>query len=178
MKAPNPPPYKAIGGFLPWTKDTQVAPDMVDSLTEAFRWYSFPERVAVIGSNYRDKATGKILDEGSCRMASPAREMVAVLTSGSLVSVDALRAVGGFRDEFFIDCVDFEYCLRARSTGFHVLVTCKPVMEHGIGHPSGHRLLWKTFGTSNHSPLRQVSLGAEQSNSCARVLTQRTAMDS
>ena len=133
-------------------QDTAVGPEMVDSLSGVFRSYPFSERVAVIGSNYRHKVTGKVwLDEGS----SPAREMKTVLTSGSLVSVDAFEAIGGFRDDFFIDCVDHEYCLRARARGYRILMTSKPVMEHGMGFLTEHRLLGRKFGTSNHSPLRR-----------------------
>jgi rhamnosyltransferase len=137
-------------------QDTTVAPDMICSLAKVFQWYPFPERLALIGSNYRHKENGRVWwndteDNGSC----PGREMMSVLTSGSLVSVDVFQAIGGFRSDFFIDCVDHEYCLRARAHGFRSAMTFKPVMEHGIGYLTEHRLLWKTVGTSNHSPARQ-----------------------
>jgi rhamnosyltransferase len=151
--------WAASRGFrwvLTLDQDTAVAPDMIDSLAEAFRCYPLQERLAVIGSNYRDKVTGRVLsDDVIGPNSSPGREMITVLTSGSLVSVDAFQAIGGFREDFFVDCVDHEYCLRARANGFRVLMTSKPVMEHGIGYLREHRLLWKRVGTSNHSPLRQ-----------------------
>jgi rhamnosyltransferase len=137
-------------------QDTVVAPDMIDSLAEVFRCYPFPERLAVIGSNYRHKANGRVLcDDMIGSNGSPGREMKTVLTSGSLVSADAFQAIGGFRDEFFIDCVDHEYCLRARAHGFNIMMTSKPVMEHGLGYLTEHRLLWRKVGTSNHSPARR-----------------------
>jgi rhamnosyltransferase len=137
-------------------QDTAIAPDMIDTLADVFRWYPAQESLAVIGSNYRDKVDGRLLcDEVIGPNRPPGKEMVAVLTSGSLVSVGAFLAIGGFREEFFIDCVDFEYCLRARAHGFHVVMTSKAVMEHGIGHLTYHRVLWIKVGTSNHSPVRQ-----------------------
>jgi rhamnosyltransferase len=137
-------------------QDTTVAPDMIASLEEVSRGYPLREALAVIGSNYRDKKNGKVLcDDAMGPDSPPGREVIAVLTSGSLVSVSAFKAIGGFRDDFFIDCVDHEYCLNARAHGFHVVMTSKPVMEHGIGHTTEHRLLWKTVATSNHSPARQ-----------------------
>jgi rhamnosyltransferase len=137
-------------------QDTAIAPDMIKVLADVFRWYPAQKWLAVIGSNYRDKVDGRLLsNEVIGPNGPPGREMVAVLTSGSLVSVGAFHAIGGFREEFFIDCVDFEYCLRARAHGFHVAITFKPVMEHGIGHLTYHRLLWTRVGTSNHSPVRQ-----------------------
>jgi rhamnosyltransferase len=137
-------------------QDTTVASDMIATLADVFRSYPSPERLAVIGSNYRHKTKGTLLSETmSIPSDFPGWEMTAVLTSGSLVSLDSFQAVGGFRDDFFIDCVDFEYCLRTRAHGLHVAMSFKPVMEHGIGCLTEHRLLWKKVGTSNHSPVRQ-----------------------
>jgi rhamnosyltransferase len=149
----------AIEQGYPWVltldQDTLIEPNIVELFAQAFRWYPCREKIAVIGSNYRDKTTGKVLWDVAAANESPAIEIPAVLTSGSAVSSSAFQAIGGFRDDFFIDCVDFEYCLRARAKGFHVLMTSKPAMEHGIGHRTQHRLFWRTFGTSNHSPVRQ-----------------------
>jgi rhamnosyltransferase len=141
--------------ILTLDQDTVVGPDMMDSMGEAFRGCHFPDRLAVIGSNYRDKVTGRVLSEMIGPKYSSDGEITTVLTSGSLISVDAFEAIGGFRDDFFIDCVDHEYCLHARARGFHVVMTSKPAMEHGIGHTTEHRLLWKTVATSNHAPARQ-----------------------
>jgi len=128
---------------------------MIRSLADVFQWYAFPDRLAVIGSNYRHKLNGRVgWDKGIGSNGAPGREMKSVLTSGSLVLVDAFQAIGGFRDEFFIDCLDHEYCLRARANGFRVAMTSKPVMEQRIGRLTEHRLLWKIVCTSNHSPMR------------------------
>jgi rhamnosyltransferase len=153
--------FRGYRWVLTLDQDTAVAPDMIDTLSEVFRWYPVPERLAIIGSNYTDKATGRLPCDERTKFkfnGSPGREMISVLTSGSLVSVDAYQVIGGFRDEFFIDCVDHEYCLRARAHGFNVLMTSKPVMEHGIGRLTEHQLLWRRVGTSNHSPIRQYFL--------------------
>jgi rhamnosyltransferase len=137
-------------------QDTLAASDMVSSLADVFRNYPVPQQVAVIGSNYQDKLSKPTSSENPIEHGVfRGREMKTVMTSGSLVSVDAFTSTGGFRDDFFIDCVDHEYCLRARRRGYRVLITTKPVMEHGPGAPSEHRLLWKKFPVSNHSVLRR-----------------------
>jgi rhamnosyltransferase len=141
--------------ILTLDQDTTVAADMVDSLIEVFRGYPHPECLAVIGSNYTDKITGKPKLNLEPAGGAASVDSVSVLTSGSLVSLGVLKTIGGFRDDFFIDCVDHEYCLRARSRGFHVVLSTKPVMQHGIGYLTEHRLLWKKVGTSNHDAKRQ-----------------------
>lgn len=150
--------WAASHGY-PWAltldQDTVVGRDMVESLADVFRRHPSPPQLAVIGSNYRDKITGKLLcKELAGTNNSRGREMITVLTSGSLVSVHAFQIIGGFRSEFFIDNVDHEYCLRARTHGFLIAMTAKPVMEHGIGAMTEHRFLWKKIGTSDHAPVR------------------------
>ncbi|MEH3146743.1 MAG: rhamnosyltransferase [Methylobacterium frigidaeris] len=54
-------------------------------------------------------------------------------TTGSLVSLDAYRAVGPFRDDFFIDGVDLEWCFRAWARGW----SCWADRETGIVHHVG-----------------------------------------
>ena len=56
--------------------------------------------------------------------------------------------VGGFRDDFFIDHVDDEFCLRVRRAGGRVWRLNKSLIEHRIGDPSRSR--WAL----NHPPLR------------------------
>jgi rhamnosyltransferase len=154
--------WAALQGFqwaLTLDQDTTVAPDMIETLTTLVDCYSGRGQLAVVGSNYRDKVNGALFHEPVTAVNGfPGKEMTSVLTSGSLISIPAFQAIGGFRDDFFIDCVDHEYCLRARSHGFHVVLASKPIMDHGIGHGAQRRLLWKTVATSNHSPVRQYFL--------------------
>jgi rhamnosyltransferase len=150
--------WAASHGFqwaLTLDQDTTVAPDMVETLAALVDCYPSTNRLAVVGSNYRNKVHGALFRPVLRPNGFPGREMPSVVTSGSLISIDVFRAIGGFRDDFFIDCVDHEYCLRARARGFHVFLTSKPVMDHGVGHGTVHRFLWRNVNTSNHSPLRR-----------------------
>jgi rhamnosyltransferase len=87
--------------------------------------------------------------------ADPWEEAEAVITSGSLIPLAAYAAIGPFRDEFFIDYVDSEYCYRARRKGYRVIKTRRPIMSHAIGAPTRHGLLWMSKWTTNHSPDRR-----------------------
>lgn len=136
-------------------QDTTVSPHILHSMGDIFLRDASPATLAIIGSNYTHKATGELNAKFAPAPSPQALEMVSVLTSGSLLSLAAYGSLGPFRDDFFIDCVDHEYCLRARSRGFRVVMTCEAVMIHGIGHLTRHRFLWKTVGASNHEPARQ-----------------------
>jgi rhamnosyltransferase len=56
-------------------------------------------------------------------------------TSGSLVSIEAWEAVGPFREDFFIDGIDVEWCYRAWSKGFEIGLATDLTMAHQWGQP-------------------------------------------
>jgi rhamnosyltransferase len=82
-------------------------------------------------------------------------EVDTVITSGSLLSLTAFAHIGPFREDFFIDYVDTEYCVRARAKSYRIVKTRRPLMSHSIGKPTQHRLLWMKKWTSNHSADRR-----------------------
>src|SRR5271155_4495954 len=136
-------------------QDTSVAADMVDSLTALYQEFPDNGRLAVIGSNYTNSVNGRPAAANPHGSHSWGEEVKTVITSGSLISLNALYEIGGFRDEFFVDCVDLDYCLRARSKGFRIALSSGPLMQHCIGNLTEHHLPWKTTGTTNHPPQRQ-----------------------
>ncbi len=56
-----------------------------------------------------------------------------VITSGALMDLDVYRSIGPFRDEFFIDYVDHEYCLRAKRNGYAIVVVRDALLYHSLG---------------------------------------------
>lgn len=75
-----------------------------------------------------------------------------LISSGSLVSADTLQKVGLMRDEYFIDYVDTEWCLRAESLGFKNYISAKAVMKHTIGD---NVLNFKFINVPVHSAFRR-----------------------
>ncbi|MGH8602776.1 MAG: glycosyltransferase family 2 protein, partial [Gammaproteobacteria bacterium] len=72
----------------------------------------------------------------------------------SLVDVATAHHAGGFREDYFIDQVDHEFCLRMRAHGYRVVITRRTVMEHSVGEPSGPYI--PLLGVMpSHSPLRK-----------------------
>jgi rhamnosyltransferase len=57
-----------------------------------------------------------------------------VISSGSLILLEAARIVGPFREDFFIDAIDIEWCLRAWFKGRTVWVARSTEMIHRLGH--------------------------------------------
>lgn len=58
------------------------------------------------------------------------KEKKYVMQSGCLINIDICKVIGEFKEEFFIDGVDYEYCLRARKNSYKVLECGNAVLEH------------------------------------------------
>lgn len=149
----------AIANGFKWAllfdQDTVPCEGMLKALCEVYRQFPENNRLAIIGSNYRSPETGVSRFQVPKSNEPIWIDSKVVITSGSLVSVNAFKVIGPFREDYFIDCIDLEYCLRARSLGYRVILALRPFMLHSIGRPETHRLLWKIVQPANHGPLRR-----------------------
>lgn len=75
-----------------------------------------------------------------------------LISSGSLVSIDAFNKIGKFDDQLFIDNVDVEWCCRAGAQGFLLYGICAATLDHQLG--DHRRMIWNRTYLIVHSPLR------------------------
>ncbi len=143
----------ALQQGCPWVltfdQDTRCHSNMVAVLRNIYDDCS--PKPAVIGSNYFDPRNNK-------PKVSPRGDMClvqkTVITSGSLVNAEMARMIGNFREDYFIDQVDHEFCLRLRSQGCRVIISREPLMTHSVGRSGGADLPF--FGVlPTHPPLRK-----------------------
>jgi rhamnosyltransferase len=62
-----------------------------------------------------------------------AQAVLYVISSGSLINLDAFRRIGRFRSDFFMDAIDTEWCFRARKRGYSCWVDTGVELQHRIG---------------------------------------------
>jgi rhamnosyltransferase len=86
-----------------------------------------------------------------CSTSGPFLEVDHVIASGCLIPLNVIAHVGQMRDDFFIDLVDIEWCLRARSSGYVIYGVCTAHLEHRLGDKPV-RLFGSDYLT--HSPRR------------------------
>lgn len=136
--------------LLTLDQDSKCHFDMVETLLHVAT--STKVLPMVVGSNYLDPRNGttKVPAGG----AGECLDQKTVITSGSLVNVRFAEAIGRFREDYFIDQLDHEFCLRVRASGGRVVITRKPVMEHSVGEVGG---VWFPFlgHLPNHPPVRK-----------------------
>ena len=134
--------------------DSVVSPAMVQRLLMHLRRASNGKPLGLIGMSFSH------LDTPDARLRQPAEGKPAlidkrhIITSGSLFCVSTYTAVGPFREEFVIDWVDYDYCLRARAKGFRVVKTAEIGFAHRIGNPTVGRLFGIPVQIDRHSASR------------------------
>jgi rhamnosyltransferase len=146
--------HYAVNAGCKWAltldQDTQCFPDMVSTLLKVSQ--ACTPMPAVVGGNYLDPRSRN--PKVAISEAGAFLPQKTVITSGSLVDARLALAIGGFREDYFIDQVDHEFCLRARAHGHQVVISRKPVMAHSVGESGGVRMPW--LGTlPNHPPVRK-----------------------
>lgn len=121
--------------------DSLPAPDMVPLLLDALAHH--PDAAAA-GARHADPRRGvectpfSVVQRGRlrwllCTHDRQVWEVDHLIASGCLIPAPVLQAVGLMREDFFIDWVDTEWCLRARAKGYRIYGVCAARLEHTLG---------------------------------------------
>lgn len=77
------------------------------------------------------------------------------ITSGTIYPIGVFKEIGGFREDYFIDHVDSEFCLRLATKGYGMFVNCDVRLQHAIGYRQVHKFMGLTIKPNNHRALRR-----------------------
>ena len=138
-------------------QDTEPLEDMVRYFSNILSEHPTPEKIAIIGSRFQDRNRESYVRSNSPKASDNScswREKRRVITSGSLISMEAYGAIGPFREDLFIDSIDHEYCYRARMKGWCVLQTTQTLVSHSVGNYKKYSLLGIEIWRSHHSAVR------------------------
>lgn len=136
--------------------DTLIYPNMVQTLLDYWKeiLQHSSKPIALMGMLYQDTKTGELSDSRTSVNGLPYSDKREIITSGSLMALEAFESIGPFRTDFFIDFVDYDYCFRARAAGYRVIKIYKVGMEHSVGQLRLCKFAGKVVETYNHSPAR------------------------
>lgn len=82
------------------------------------------------------------------------QEVYWTMTSGNLVNLELYKIIGKFREDFFIDGVDYEYCLRTRKKGYKIIQCNNAKLIHCPGITRTKKILFKEYKYGYMSPIR------------------------
>jgi rhamnosyltransferase len=79
-----------------------------------------------------------------------------VMTSGTLLRMQAQKECGNYCEYFFIDALDTEYCFRLQSYGWKIKIVDESLLNHKLGAMISKYLpiIKKHFYVTEHSPER------------------------
>ena len=89
-----------------------------------------------------------------------------LMSSGCLVNLEAWRAVGGYNEQFFMDHVDTDFCLKLRRAGYRVMLCNSVVMPHRLGASRVHVFFGWRFLVNHHPPARRYTMARNTISLC------------
>jgi rhamnosyltransferase len=147
-------------------QDSEPAPGQITKLVEAFEELTATGvEVAAVGPRVVDR-------RGACPVEHPFMGRVAgwptpvrckagwgyvetdfLITSGSVISMDAYRRIGRFDAGLFVDYTDVDWCLRARQNGYRLMGICAVMMTHELSAGDAQKVLGVNI--LRYSPVRR-----------------------
>jgi rhamnosyltransferase len=149
--------YATTSGYAwlaTFDQDSLIPEGMIENLLAAHAAWPQRERVAVIAPIHLDVQTGNLMGKPVRDEPQASREVVAAITSGSLIRLDIWQAIGGFDEGLFIDAVDTDYCLRCRKHRYAILEVRAVRLLHSLGASRRESVGPLRFTTTHHRPIR------------------------
>lgn len=141
-------------GFL-WVitldQDSWMRDGYVEEMLSTYRRTAASKRVGMVCPRYQDELLG--IPDVAPR--SKNGDVFVCITSGALIPAETFRVLGPLEDDFFIDSVDHEYCLRLRAAGLQILECPTAILVHSLGRIGKYKLLRRHYYTTNHNARRR-----------------------
>ncbi len=145
-------------------QDSMPITGMVKEMASAYHTCPKPDNIAIIAPKVENPEAGIIgkylrprhhffFERKTCT-EEVLRDVSIVITSGSLYNLEIYKKIGPFRDDFFVDYVDTEYCLRARQQGYDIIVACNARLLHKLGNQKRANIGSVEMRPTFHSPVR------------------------
>jgi len=145
-------------------QDSLPAPEMSEALLTSFERHPNREKLAVLApviveellhrpARYIRAKSHFFFERVTCE-SSYLRNVTFAITSGSFYNLQHFPNIGPFREDFFIDYVDTEFCLRAISSGYEISIACNAKMIHHLGNRQKKHFLGSEQYPTFHPPFR------------------------
>lgn len=124
------------------------------NIIESYLKYSDESNVALICPAIMEKIIGRQLTK-STGDTNEKEYVDRCITSAAFTNLDIWQKIDGFREELFIDYVDFDYCTKAIIAGYKIIRINSVVLNHKLGDCRLARLGTFKIRVSNHSAFRK-----------------------
>ena len=150
-------------------QDSVPLPGMVDRLVEVSIQQSATNKVSAVGAHYNlENSSGRNGESFFVRFGALKfqRHYCSqnddafvkadfLISSGSLISLQAIDEIGPMEQDLFIDHIDTEWFLRARDMGYTAFGVCGASMQHALGEQTHQiNLAGRRRRVPQHKPFR------------------------
>jgi rhamnosyltransferase len=111
--------YKDFDYLITLDQDTQVPMNLVNNLLCLFS----KNDIGIVGPSFEKRGQKYI----------PFEEVDVLIQSACVFKMKLFDKVGLFNAEYFIDSIDFEFCLRAKLMGYKILRSNYDYINHNLG---------------------------------------------
>jgi rhamnosyltransferase len=148
------PDLSKIEWIATFDQDSNVGKDYFTKMLASYERHHNKEEVAMLAPNWTEE---KLLNQEIARKEERLQlvEKKTVITSGSLVKRKVFAEIGLFEEDYFIDFLDHEFCLRARKYGYKIFMVPQVTMVHNLGDTKQHKLLRSNVMATNHNYIRR-----------------------
>ena len=129
--------------IITFDQDSKIQSNCITQLQKTLsREHLKNPRIVSIGPRILAENIKEEREEGNQKL----RRKTILITSGNLFLYDAYKEVLGFDETYFIDCLDYEFCLRLRSHGYKLIQNRNIFLYQDIGE--------EKLGIRTHSNFR------------------------
>jgi rhamnosyltransferase len=155
---------KALNQSIAWAKkhaecefilffdqDSYISESFVEEMVAEYRRHAESERVFLVVPKIVHRRTGV-----TCPHRTFQGKHLVAQTSGSLMPIKVFADEGLYREDLFIDLVDYEFCLRVAARGWRIVYNQAAVLYHEPGSAKQITVLGiAQVTTYSYSPLRK-----------------------
>jgi rhamnosyltransferase len=133
-------------------QDSRIPPDYLQGLGAVLQSCPCQDIVAIVAPFFLLKQKQKNDPHNSIIRY---QTIDVAMASGNLLRTAAVRQTGLMDDGYFIDYVDFEFCLRLRRCGWRIIQATQVNLPHNLGTREDHQFLGRKFSLIAHNSLRR-----------------------
>lgn len=141
--------------ILTFDQDSLAPPNYLNTLLSTYYSIENRDSVAIVAPVYVTDVRTISFSNTLSKSSETYNEVETTMTSGNLIDTKIFSVVGWFNEDFFIDFVDHEYCLRLRDLRFRIIESSQALLQHSLGSSSTHYFFGLSIVTTNHNSIRR-----------------------
>jgi rhamnosyltransferase len=146
--------WAKVQGFewvILFDQDSTVTDGLVATMLNAYETDPNRESIGTLVPIYIDRFSGNDMP----LQQSKTGEILTVSTSSSLIPQAVFEKCGYFREDFVIDQIDYEFCLRIRAMGYRIVQCKDATLMHSLGERKEYSVGGKHLLASTHHNARR-----------------------